>query len=151
MHTAKWKLTTLTALFGSQELLASQLPSIAINVEAALMEALVEAKKDEHLDDRAVEICSDETDTLYTSCLFYPSQITTLSLSAGCAKSRKFKYKYYYLSIFSFFGSNLLCSRDSPYATYQVLGVSRRNVIWTGINQTWPNYESHTSPISLPI
>jgi hypothetical protein len=59
MHTAKWKLTTLTALFGSQELLVSQLPSIAINVEAALMEALVEAEEDEHLDDRAVEICSD--------------------------------------------------------------------------------------------
>ena len=37
----------------------SQPPSIAINVEAALMEALAEAEEDEYLDDRAVEICSD--------------------------------------------------------------------------------------------
>jgi hypothetical protein len=46
--------------FGGQELLALRSPSIAINVEAALMEALAEAEEDERLDDGAVEICSDE-------------------------------------------------------------------------------------------
>ena len=76
MRTAKWKPATLVALFDSQELLASRPPSIAINVEAALTETLAEAEEDECLDDGAVEICSDEeynADTLYTSCLFYPS------------------------------------------------------------------------------
>ena len=52
---------------------------------------------------------------------------------------------------FFFFGSNLLCSRDSPYVTHQVLGVSMESITWTGTNQTQPNYESHTSPISLPL
>ena len=60
MRTAKWKPATLMALFDGQELLASRPPSIAINIEAALMEALAEAEENEHLDDRAVEICSDE-------------------------------------------------------------------------------------------
>ena len=53
--------------------------------------------------------------------------------------------------VFFCFGSSLLCSSDSPYVTHQVLGASRRNIKWTGTNQTWPNYENHTSPISPPL
>jgi hypothetical protein len=60
MRAAKWKPATLAALFGGQELLTSRPPSMAMNVEAVLMEALAEAEEDERLDDGAVEICSDE-------------------------------------------------------------------------------------------
>ena len=59
-HTAVWKPVTLAKLFGGQNKRPSQLLPAEIDAESELMQALAEVEEDEHPDDGAVEILSED-------------------------------------------------------------------------------------------
>jgi hypothetical protein len=58
-QTSKWKQTMLAVLFNQKEC-PSQFSPAEVDAESVLMEALAEAEKDGQLDDREVEIDSDD-------------------------------------------------------------------------------------------